>query len=281
MYWQKEIDRIAQWMKNYAEKAGDKGYTIGLSGGIDSAVVVCLAVKAIGWIDIQAITMPYQDQNTDLVKKLCDNLNIGYQEIKIDDICNSFFKSIDLIPEKIYDCDAIKSRLKIQVGNIKARTRMIILYDCAKDCNCLVAGTGNKSELYIGYNTKFGDGGVDIEPIGNYYKTEIYEIAKLMPEIPKEIITRPPSAELWDGQTDEEELEITYKELDKILKYLNIRNIYSVCDGEDQDFCQKYFNNLAKNISQEDIELEKVKKVINLIISAQHKNQLPPRYPRS
>ncbi len=260
MDWQKEIDEIARWMRDYAEKAGTKGYVLGLSGGIDSAVVACLAVKAMGKGNVYGVSLPYGpwSDSTSLAASLTFNLNISNATLNIKPACEKTMELLEIIGFKPMD--------QIRIGNIKARERMKILYDIAAQKKYLVAGTGNKSELDIGYNTKHGDGGVDIEPIGNYYKTEIYEMAKLMPEIPEETITRPPSAELWDGQTDEDEIGMSYKELDEILKRItgiNLNNIDIKCICEYNEF-----------------KMERMQKVVNMVKSSQHKNKLPPRCPR-
>jgi len=120
----------------------------------------------------------------------------------------------------------------------------------------LVAGTGNLSELMIGYFTKFGDGGVDIEPIGNYYKTEVYEMAKYMPEIPENIKIKAPSANLWDGQTDEDEIGFSYAKLDEILRALNENNISKL----------------------DTLPIDEIEKVQKMIKQTAHKSKIPPRF---
>jgi len=181
---------------------GERKAVIRISGGLDSGVVAALCVRAIGKEKVIAVLMPYKDQDVEDGRIVADHLGIKGIEVNIGEIINRF----DFI-----DLD------KLGKGNVMARIRMVVLYAFANTFNGLVVGTGNKSEIEIGYFTKYGDGGVDVEPIGDLYKTEIFEMAKLL-GIPVKIINKKPSAELWEGQTDEDELGLTYKELDAVLK---------------------------------------------------------------
>ena len=252
MEWDKEIEDISKWIKNYIKNSGAKGCVIGISGGIDSAVVSCLCVKALSIKNVLGIYMPcYSAPNMGIdAKLLSKNLNIKFLTVPITTIYN---ETIDILNFNKND-----KNYKITRANLKARIRMVILYSFANNLNYLVAGTGNKSELDIGYFTKFGDGAVDFEPIGDYYKTEIYKMAKLMPEIPKSILTKEPSADLWDGQTDEQEIGMSYKELDKILQSIEKGN----------------------NKELDKIDIEKLTRVQNMIRSSIHKNNIPPKYKR-
>jgi len=180
---------------------------VGLSGGIDSAVIAALAVKALGPEKVHGVMMPSStNENIDLeyAEKHAKQLGIKYDVVpigKIEDVFNStegYFETAN------------------QKGNMKARTRMIILYDKARKLDGLFLGTSNMSEFMTGYFTKFGDGAADIETIVQLYKTHVRQIAKKL-DVPEEIITRKPTAGLWKGQTDEGELGIDYVTLDKIL----------------------------------------------------------------
>ena len=251
-----EIDVVALWMKKYLEGAGAKGFIIGLSGGIDSAVMACLAVKAVGKENVIGISLPCQsreDMNKD-AKKLAKNLDIE-------------FKTVQIRQPVEYLADSLKvSHFNVDqlvLANIKARLRMTALYAIAGSLNYLVAGTGNKSELMVGYFTKFGDGGVDIEPIGDYYKTEVYKMAELMPEIPGNIKVKAPTADLWGGQTDEQELGMTYKQLDKILVRMLPYFTWSPVNGKSDGYTEEEFN-----------------KVKNMVQRSFHKNLSPPSYER-
>ena len=172
-------------------------------------------------------------------------LGINYKEIAIDSILNEFLSVTQLEEDKL------------SIGNLKARIRMSIIYFYANSKNYLVCGTGNKSEISIGYFTKHGDGACDIEPIGDLYKTDVYELAKYL-EVPQEIIDKPPRAGLWNNQTDEDEIGMTYELLDKIL-YRNLeKDIY------------------AKSIADElDIEVDEVNNIINRVYRNKHKSTVP------
>ncbi|KKL11395.1 hypothetical protein LCGC14_2546230, partial [marine sediment metagenome] len=155
-------------------------------------------------------------------------------------------------------CNPAKEHSNLLKGNIKARMRMMFLYDMAGNKNCLVSGTSNLSELNLGYITKHGDGACDIEPIGDYYKTEIFEMAKVL-GIPQRIIEKPPSADLWEGQTDEDDLGIIYKELDRILVGLRTSN---------------------RKILDE-VDVEQLVRVQDMVRGSYHKRKPPPSYNRS
>jgi NAD+ synthase len=249
MNYMQDIKKVSNWMKDYCEKAGTKGYVIGLSGGIDSAVIACLAVKAVGKENVIGVSLPCNssvDMGED-AELLAKNLDISFKTVNLFD---SYKEMIDRLKE------AYKEEIQnLTQANLKARLRMTTLYAIANQNNMLVAGTGNLSELMIGYCTKFGDGAVDLEPIGNYYKSEVYLMAALMPEIPESIKTKAPSADLWSGQTDEAEIGMTYAELDTILINLGTR-------------------------AEDLLGGDKTDKVRNMIKKAEHKNNLPPRYKR-
>ena len=142
---------------------------------------------------------------------IAQNLGIEYKEIAIDSILNEFLSMTQL------------EENNLAIGNLKARIRMSIIYYYANQKNYLVSGTGNKSEILIGYFTKHGDGACDIEPIGDLYKTEVYKLSKLL-NVPKEIIDKPPRAGLWNNQTDESEIGMSYDLLDQILYLYTEKN---------------------------------------------------------
>lgn len=157
--------------------------------------------------------------------------------------------------------DSLNGITRVPYGNIKARIRMTILYQYANRTNCLVAGTTNKSEWMIGYFTKHGDGGADIEPIQHLYKTQIYDLAKYL-DIPNELVDKPPSAGLWDGQTDEGELGMSYPYLDKILQFIEDRQLI---EKEESYHLAEW-----QNIKEKDIN-----KVIDMINKSEHKRRIP------
>ena len=251
MNWTAERKKVANWMKEYAESSEKKGYVVGLSGGVDSSLTACAAVDAVGNENVIGVSLPCQtspDMRHD-AQDLAKNLEIVFIHIPILAEYHAIVRKIGAAGEAVTN---------ITQANIKARLRMVMLYGIANQHNYLVAGTGNLSELQVGYCTKYGDHAVDLESFGNYYKTEIYEMAKITPQIPKRVITKAPSADLWEGQTDEEELGMPYSEIDEILKGMDPKNNQSL-DGIDKD---------------------KIEKIKNMIKKAEHKNNLPPRYER-
>jgi len=200
------IDDISNWIKGKVEEAGKEGTVIGLSGGLDSTIAAFLCKKALDEKNVLGIIMPCHSNPKSLedAKLAAEFLKIPTQYLDLTPVYDLF---ISILPEGN----------KISASNLKARLRMVVLYYFANKFNYLVVGTGNKSECSVGYFTKYGDGAVDLLPLADIYKTELIKLAEHI-NAPKKIIDKPPSADLWEGQTDEGELGITYKELDNALK---------------------------------------------------------------
>lgn len=253
-----ESERIIKFIKDYVEQSGRKGVVLGLSGGIDSAVVAVLAKKACKELHcyyLPMIDMKRGDFDKDHIEKLCKRFDLTYQT-----------EEIGMDVEGIVD-NILGGVSKVVYGNIKARIRMTILYQYANRLNCLVAGTTNKSEWMIGYFTKYGDGGADLEPLQHIYKTQVYELAKYL-DIPNEIIDKPPTAGLWDGQTDEGELKITYKQLDKCLKY------YCAVSDSPQVLTEMFYDTEeGKKIKE--MEPPEMDYVLGMIKESDHKRRMP------
>ena len=237
---------ITDFIKTYVDNSRCKGLVIGLSGGIDSAVVAALCKKALGNQKVKCVFMP--DEST-------PKLDYKHQELFAKNFdLNCKVKDITSIVKNFED-ESITKTDKYALANIKARTRMIFLYEYANMSKSLVCGTSNKSELLVGYFTKYGDGGVDLMPIGDLYKTQVWELAKHL-KIPKELISKPPTAGLWKDQSDEKELKMDYKTLDIILSGLE-RKI----DLED----------IAKSANVRKSEVQRIKQ---MRIDSQHKRRL-------
>ncbi len=204
-------DRISHWMRQQVENAGSAGILVGLSGGIDSAVVAVLAKRAMGE-HVLALLMPchslVEDERDALT--VTDTFDIRQERVDLSPVYDAFLREL---PDGSEMCRA----------NLKPRLRMAALYYFANKFNYLVAGTSNKSERLMGYFTKYGDGGVDFLPLGDLIKSQVRKLAEEL-KIPPRIIDRPPSAGLWAGQTDEDEMNIRYKDLDRIIVSLERRS---------------------------------------------------------
>lgn len=198
---------ISEFIRQKVEESGGGGVVVGLSGGLDSAVVAVISAQAIGPDRVLAVQMPSETslpQDLEDSRKLADLFGFELLVVPISDLVSELR---DLLPS---------TERKDLMGNVMARCRMVILFHYANLLGRVVMGTSNKSELLVGYFTKFGDGGSDFLPIGDLYKTEVKELAKRI-GIPDSVIEKTPSAGLWSGQTDEGELGMSYEDLDKVL----------------------------------------------------------------
>ncbi|MFW5786643.1 MAG: NAD+ synthase [Halanaerobiales bacterium] len=226
--------KLIEWLRKKVDKAGAKGAVVGLSGGIDSSVTAVLCQKAFADNELGIIMPCYSDKEAENdARLLAESFNIDYM---VKDLSSVFDKMAEiLLGEKTFD-----SARDMAAANIKPRLRMTTLYYFAAKYNYLVIGTDNWSELKIGYFTKFGDGGVDLAPLGRLVKTEVRELAENM-GIPQKIINKKPSAGLWQGQTDEDELGFNYEQLDKYI-------LKGEADGEIKEKIEKLANNNAHKL---------------------------------
>ena len=210
------VQKLCVWMENKVTEAKAQGIVFGLSGGLDSAVIAALSIRIFPQNTL-AIIIPCHSLEADIDDALdfINKFNIPYKIIDVSKVYDSF---IHLLNDKEKE-----GNFKLTDANIKPRLRMTTLYYFANKLNYLVVGTGNKSEIMIGYFTKYGDGGADILPLGNLVKSQVRELAEYL-GIPKKIINKPPSAGLWEGQTDEKEIGISYEQLDKYLKTGKLNN---------------------------------------------------------
>ena len=200
----KIINAISQWIKNQVAKTGAKGIVVGLSGGIDSAVVAALAKRTLP-DNVLGLILPCHSQKED-----AEDAHLVASHLQLETT------TIDLSPTYDSLIAILPPADKNTTANLKPRLRMTSLYYYASLRNYLVAGTGNKSEITVGYFTKYGDGGADLLPLGDLLKSQVRNIAKKL-DLPEAIITKPPSAGLLSGQTDEGELKITYEQLDQAI----------------------------------------------------------------
>ncbi|BDV41782.1 NH(3)-dependent NAD(+) synthetase [Geotalea uraniireducens] len=197
---------LVGFIRDEVSKVGIRKAVLGLSGGIDSALVAYLAAEALGAGNVHACIMPYKTSNPESeahARLVADRLGINCQVIEITPMVDAYFS---LFP------DANNMRR----GNKMARERMTILYDHSAALPALVLGTSNKTELLLGYGTLYGDMSSALNPIGDIYKTQVWQLAEEM-GVPREIVEKKPSADLWAGQTDEQELGFTYREVDELL----------------------------------------------------------------
>jgi NAD+ synthase len=237
---------LIEGVRDYFGKHNIKKAVVGLSGGIDSSVSSKLVADAIGKENVHGLIMPLKglssEENINDAKELCKWIGISHTIIDIKDYLSEF-KNVEWKQNKIAEM------------NTASRIRAVILYNYANTHDALVIGTSNKTEILLGYFTKYGDGAVDIEVVGSLFKTDEKELAKFL-EIPEKIIDKTPTAELYHGQTDENELGVSYEEIDKILKMY--------VDGAS-----------AQKIIEEGFEKEKVEKVFRRVETNKHKLDMP------
>jgi NAD+ synthase len=238
----KETKKITCFIKNILKTQGFENVVLGLSGGIDSAASLSLLAKAIKPENIFVAHLYYFKSEIKILKPFLAELKIPEENIyniPIRKSVNQIIKTIGI--------NESSSEYKLRLGNIMARTRMIILYDLAKKHHALVCGTENKSEYLLGYFTRFGDEASDIEPIRHLYKTQIYQLAEYL-KIPKAIVNSPPSAGLFLGQTDEKDFGFTYKEADQILNQFYDKNQAKSEIGSIFPNAKKVFRRIDMNI---------------------------------
>lgn len=247
------VERLAKKIADYAADAKAKGAVVAFSGGLDSAVVLALAAKS--GVNVKALILPEEGVNRKEDRldseAFAEKLGVSYEVIHINKIVYAVDKTF---PWEVFS----GGKEKLAKANIKPRARMLLNYIAANLDDRIVLGTGNKTELALGYFTKYGDGGVDVLPIGSLYKTQVRQIARKL-NVPGKIIEKTPSAGLWEGQTDEEELNTTYEKADKILYAL-------IDEGKDMDgICE-----------ETGVERSAVAAIVKRVERNRHKCESPP-----
>lgn len=243
-------NNIVSFIQDTVDAASADGAVLGLSGGIDSTLTAYLATEALGSDGLYGLLMPSEvnpsADETD-AERVANALDINYRTIEIAPIVETF---ADAYPEGVDD--------RMALGNVRVRTRGILNYFVANAENRVVLGTGNRSEAAIGYFTKYGDGAVDCHPIGNLYKCQVRQLAREM-GVPEDLVSRTPTAAMWEGQTDEEELGLGYDELDAILA-LHIHGPFT------RDGTQRIL----------DLPVSVIDHVVELHERSEHKRRMPP-----
>jgi len=244
--------RITEFIRDKVAEASAEGVVIGLSGGVDSSVTLALAVEALGEERVHGLVLPdtrvTPQEDIDDALNIANKFGIKVSRVDIDSIVDSFKKAMPFYrPED-----------KVSLGNVRARVRMTILYYYANAHNLLVCGTGDKSEIYMGYFTKYGDGGADLLPIGDLFKTQVRELGRQL-GVPEKILRKPSSPRLWEDQTAEGELGATYEVIDTVLfYYLNLKME-------------------PQQINKETgIPIDLIERIVDRIYRFEHKRNMPP-----
>lgn len=246
-------DAVATFIRDEVENAGRRTAVVGLSGGIDSALTAAMAVRALGAERVVTHTLPdgrvTPASDVEDAEHVAEALGVPCRRIVLEAPLNaltSTLRGAHVEPDEV------------AWGNAKARLRMIVNYLVAEAEDGLVLGTGNRSEILIGYFTKHGDAGVDLLPLGNVYKTQVRELARYL-ELPERVIGKPPSAGLWGGQTDEAEIGLSYETLDQVLSRLEDRGMSA--------------NEAAEALR---IDRSEVERVAEMVRTSAHKRAMPP-----
>jgi NAD+ synthase len=217
-------------------RAGFSRAVIALSGGVDSSLACYLTAEALGAENVLAIRLPYKSSSPDSI----EHAQMVIDDLGVESITIPITEMVEPLFERFPDMG------KVRQGNVMARARMIILYDQSEAYKGLVIGTGNKTELLLGYTTLYGDSACALNPNGDLYKAQIRQMARAM-KVPDAIITKPPSADLWAGQTDEGELGFTYDDVDQLL-YLLVDQRFSPADCVEVGFSESFVRSVVERV---------------------------------
>lgn len=230
---------LTGFIKDQIDKAGTGGAVLGLSGGIDSALSAYLSAEALGAENVLAVRMPYSTSS----RSSLTDADLVIEALGIKSITVPISGMADALIGQFPEMSALRK------GNIMARMRMVVLYDLSAAHGLLPMGTSNKTEFLLGYSTIYGDSGVALHPIADLYKYQVRQMARAL-QIPQPVIDKAPSADLWEGQTDEGELGFTYDSVDQVL-YLLVDERYTVdqvtAEGFERDFVEKVWRRVKNN----------------------------------
>jgi len=224
------------FIRSEIQRVGYSRAVINLSGGIDSSLACHLAAKAIGPDNVLAVRAPYRSSSVDSL----EHAQLVIDTLGLQSITIPITEMVDPLLERFPDISPVRR------GNIMARARMIVLYDQSEAFHGLPIGTGNKTEILLGYTTLYGDSACALNPLGDLYKTQVRQLARGV-GIPEVIIQKPPTADLWVGQTDEGELGFTYEEVDKLL-YLLVDQRYSPPDCVATGFAEQFVRAVVERV---------------------------------
>jgi len=227
---------LTGFIKSEITRTGYSRAVVGLSGGVDSALSCCLAAEALGPENVLAVRMPYKSSSIDSL----EHAQMVIEKTGVQSLTIPITEMIDSLFERFPDTGNMRR------GNVMARSRMTILYDQSEAFRGLVVGTGNKTEILLGYSTLYGDSACALNPIGDLYKTQVRQLSRDL-GIPDVIIDKPPSADLWAGQTDEDELGFTYEQVDKLL-YLLVDERYSPKECVEAEFAEDFVQQVIERI---------------------------------
>lgn len=234
---------LVQFLAEETHRIGMKHAVLGLSGGIDSALVIELAARALGGEQVLAVAMPYRESHPaslELAKDSAAHAGVPLEVVDISPMADAAFAAAGDLT------DTSQESVRLRRGNLLSRLRMITLYDRSARIHGLVFGTSNKTELLLGYGTQHGDMASAINPIGDLYKSQVVALSRHL-GVPSAIIERPPSADLWEGQTDEDELGFTYDAVDALLHRMVDRRM-SPERLEEEGFPAEFIATIAERV---------------------------------